>query len=170
MTSARVLAMIAFVAGYGFAAEPVAWGPPVDGVRLGITLDLESAPRSVVLVLENNGSTTRYVYVGMDKLEFVEFTAVAPNGAESPLRLVKTLSFIAGSFAPIIFKLLPGGQEKIVLNLDKILDANATSFETLAQRGYGLRASMKVAANALQILDMTLWGAELVSGVTPRVR
>ncbi len=169
----RFLPLLAAFACSAFAAEPIAWGPPVDGVRLGVTLDFQSSPQTLVLILENNGTAVKNAYVGgrigTGELHFADFFAVAPDGSESLLRNMNEPGIIAGAMEPIIVKLAPGSQEILVLRLDKVLDEHwKDTFAQLAQRGFGLRASFKMPAQAPEMRDTVLWGASLTSGVIRR--
>lgn len=170
----QVILLLAAFTCAAFGAEPIVWGAPVEGFRLGVQLNLQSSPSLLVVVLENNGQTTRNVYVGAKTgaglLHVVRLTAIAPDGSESEIRNMNEPGIIAGVLVPIVVKMEPGGQYLIILNLDNLLDANwKDTFETLRRRRYVLRAAMKLPASALDVRDITLWGGELVSGTTPRV-
>jgi hypothetical protein len=169
----RLLTLLTAFACTAFAAEPIAWGSPVDGVRFGVTLDLQASSQQLILVLENNGTTSRNARVGgrigTGDLHFVELFAIAPDGSESILRNMNEPGVIAGVVEPIVFQLAPGRQESIVLRLDMILDDHwKESFAQLAQRRFGLRAVFKLTSVGPPMPNVALWSAELTSGVTRR--
>lgn len=154
----RLLILLSVFASVGLAQE-IAWGTPMDALRLGVSLDLESA----TVHIENNGSDAHTVMVGGGNFWLVVFTAVAPDGTESQLLYMDPVSRVV---EPILFKLAPGGGDKFVLQLDRIVDPNGTeNLESLARRGYQVRAMMKVPPRAPQLPGLVLWGGELTSGV-----
>ncbi len=134
----------------GFAADTIAWGSTVDGLRIGITYGSDASKPTLRILFENVGSEVLDVLIGHEVgspiYDSLNFIATAPDGK-------KQVGFHRSVFTPIAGLVLPfsvrftAGQihELEFLLADIIYPSGAkVTLETLAKQGWSLRVQFAV--------------------------
>ena len=163
---------IAIAASVSFGADSLSWGPPVDGLRLGIGSAPASSESTLRVVVENVGPTRQELLLGGTSgngpTHNLKFTATAPDGTECEVLNLADAGVIAGLVLPLVANLAPGATHEIQLPLKKLIyvkDRTDITLETLLARYYSVRASLEVDAKGAQWAGIPVpWIGRLTSG------
>src|SRR5580698_5715946 len=94
------------------AADSVAWGSTINGMRLGIDFSSASPEPELRVFLRNAGLATREVLIGHQTGKGLavnlQFTAKAPDGKEREGFEINSFTPIAGLILPSVLRLDPG--------------------------------------------------------------
>ena len=159
------------------AFEAINWSPSVNGLRLGLRLEINEGNSLAVVFLNNIGPIGKGVFVSQGLVKRFEFIAVSPDGKEYVIRQRAEYVPCAGlCYWPLIDNLGPSQTQRLEFATKDLIyipdRAPITELGTLLSRGYSIRASFAVTDKDLQeALNRDLiegsWRGQLVS---PQVR
>jgi hypothetical protein len=129
-----------------FGANTIAWGPPTNGLRLGVNTN---GP-ALRIVFQNDG-IERDILLGMRNgerpLYRLDFRATAPNGKDCHVVYLDGPPIVAGSLEPIVVRLASGESYEVLLHLNKFIyfeNQELIRLDQLFERRYSIRASFEV--------------------------
>jgi hypothetical protein len=134
----------------GFGADTVAWGSPVDGLRLGIAYGSDASKRTLRVLWQNVGSEFQDVVVGHETggpiYDSLKFIATAPDGNRLELIHRSLYTAIAGLILPFSVGLNPGELHKLEFPLNDIIYASRTTetLDALVKQGWSVRVRFEV--------------------------
>jgi len=155
----------------GSAADSIAWGTPVKGLRLGISLTPE-----LHILLENVGPSRQEFVIGHEwgrgSSVDLRFFATARDGKEREGYEISSFTPIAGLVLPVIVRLDPGAIHELSFPLHQIIciqKPDDVTFEALAKQGASLHVFLetdeKTAAWAgLSSALSSTWIGKVISG------
>jgi hypothetical protein len=154
-----------------FGANQIAWGPAVNGLRLGTSFGPSSPEPELRVLLQNTGSRALEVLtgaeVGKGTTTNFRFISVAPDGRERECFNVDNLTSMAGLVLPLATRLEPGAIHERRFPLNKIVcveNRSDITFDHLLKRGYSLRVSLEGDAKAAQWARLSqAWLGKIVS-------
>jgi hypothetical protein len=134
----------------GSAADTIAWGSTVDGLRIGIAFGSDASKPTLRILVQNAGSEVLDLLVGHEVgspiFDSLNFIATAPDGK-------KQVGFHRSVFTPIAALVLPfsvrftaGQTHELEFPLTDIIypfGAKVT-LETMAKQGYSVRVQFAV--------------------------
>lgn len=159
------------------ALEAISWSPSLNGLRLGLRLQIDGA-NSLALVFLNNVDVIRKgVFVSLGLAKRLELIATSPDGKEYAIRQRAEFTPCAGlCYWPLIENVSPGQTLRLEFATEDLIyipaRAPITELRTLLSRGYAIRASFAVSDKDLkEALNQDLvedsWRGRIVS---PQVR
>jgi len=148
--------------------ERVAWGEPVGGVRLGISL---VADETVRLVFQNTGEVERDLLIGgltgIGPTYSMEFASRGPDGKDRKV-FPGGVGHVAGHLEPIVVGLPAGGTHQLLLPLKGfvcVINRETVALKELLRQGCSVRASLTVTADAAKwSRSKKPWIGRVVSG------
>ncbi len=145
--------LLAAATSAAFAAEPIFWGAPVNGLRLGIAFVHGASQPAVRVVLQNLGPDAQKVPVGWDQrggsAYNIEFTAARARGNKCQVfdRKVLSLPPSPGFVVPVIARIEPGATHELLFPLKQLLcveNRKDVTLDVLWNRNYSLKATLEV--------------------------
>src|SRR5258706_15450758 len=89
--------------------DTVAWGPAVNGLRLGMAFGSDRSKPMLRVLFQNVGSAVQDVLIGAETgrgpIYDMKFTATAPDGTEREGLHVSAFSSIGGAVVPLSVRL-----------------------------------------------------------------
>jgi hypothetical protein len=148
----KVLAILLAFAPFTLAADEIAWGAPVDGLRLGVSLDPSGTPPVLRVLIENTTGKAHNVLVNFKtgtRMYPLRVYATSPDGKQqySMCDSVWCDMPMVGIQAPMYAKLEPGATYEYRLVLTDLVrfELPRTSppidLATLVRQGYSVHAS-----------------------------
>jgi hypothetical protein len=152
-------AVMAFVAAFASAQQPqapksstasIAWGTPVNGLRLGASFGSDPAKPTLRVVFENVGPTVQDVLIGTKTgrgpIYDMKFTATAPDGKEREGLHISAFSSVGGMVVPIFVRLNAGEKSDLEFPLKEIVYTSPTTvrLDALVKQGYSVRVRFEV--------------------------
>ena len=137
------------------ALEAISWSSSVNGLRLGLRLEINEANSLAVVFLNNTGIIGKGVFVSLGLVKRFDFTAVSPDRKEYVIRQrAEYLSCADLCYWPVIDNLGPGQSQRLEFVTKDLIyipeRAPITELGTLLSHGYSIRASFTVADKDLQ--------------------
>jgi len=137
------------------ALEPMSWSSSVDGLRLGLRVDIDKGNSHVVVFLNNTSPVTKEVFVSEGMVKRIDFVAVAPDRKECLIRQRDEYVPCAGlCHWPLIENLGPGQSKRLEFATKDLIylpdRAPIVELGSLLSRGYALRASFTVTDKDLE--------------------
>jgi len=138
-----------------FCADTVAWGPVVNGMRLGIGLGAASSETRLRVLFQNVGAAKQDLAISED-LDYLSFTVTAPDGKAYQVFDVILLGAAPGPglvipAPPVFYRLNSGAIHESGFSLKKLIcvvDRRDITLETLLQQSYSVRAHFEVDTTA----------------------
>ena len=155
----KVLTILLALTPLAFADDEIAWGPPDNGMRLGLALDQTERPPILRVLIQNTSETARTISLHWSTgcaliypLGFT-FTAISPEGSSVVVvdRVSANLPLI-GVACPIDSKVDPGASYEFTLKLTGLVNeysppSEPTTLDSLLKAGYVLRVSADLFGN-----------------------
>ena len=128
-------------------ADSVAWGTPVDGLRLGASFGSDPAKPTLRIVFENVGSIPEELVLGHEAggkvYDSLKFIATAPDGKQQELvhRSLYIYGAVAGLILPFSVWVNAGETHELEFPLKDIMYASRTTvtLDVLVKQGYSVR-------------------------------
>jgi hypothetical protein len=145
----------------GFAADTVAWGSPVGGLRLGIAFGPDPSKPTFRVLLENVGSEVLDVLVGHEAgspiYDSLNFIATALDGKKQVGFHRSVFTPIAGLVLPFSVRFDAGQTRELDFPLADIVYPSGTNvtLETLAKQGYSVRVQFAVDQRSADWADLS---------------
>jgi hypothetical protein len=138
-----------------FCADTVAWGPVVNGMRLGIGLGTASSETRLRVLFQNVGATEQDLVISED-FDYLSFTVTAPEGKEYQVFDTRLLAAPPGPglvipVRRVVTHLNSGAMHEFRFSLRKLIcvvDRRDVTLETLLQQRYSVRAHFEVDTTA----------------------
>ena len=157
------------------ALEAISWSPSVNGLRLGLRLQINGASSLALVFLNNVDRIRKGVFVSLGLVKRLDFIAASPDGKEYPIKQRAAYVPCAGlCYLPLIDNLSPGQTLQLEFAMKDLIHiperAPITELGTLLSRGYSIRASFAVTDKDLgEALNQDLledsWRGRIVSPV-----
>jgi len=168
----RTLIVLLAVCAFAAAGEdPVAWGPPTAGMRLGIGLGPITPEPQLRLVFQSVGTSPIDVLLGgmreKGPVYNLVFRIKSPAGVESDLFNFNGPPGIAGHIEPIIAHIARGRTYEILLSLKKfraIENGRERTLPDLLAAHYSVRATLDTSGDPRQIRPLGMWMGAVTSG------
>ena len=154
-------AVMAFVAAFASAQQAppppnsstasVAWGPSVNGLRLGAAFGADPAKPTLRVVFQNVGSAVQDVLIGAEsgrgQMYDMKFIATAPDGKQQELvhRSLYIYGAVAGLILPFSVWVNAGETHELEFPLKDIMYASRTTvtLDVLVKQGYSVRVQFE---------------------------
>jgi|SRR3974377_1405540 len=153
-------AVMAFVAAFASAQQAppppnsstasVAWGPSVNGLRLGAAFGADPAKPTLRVVFQNVGSAVQDVLIGAEsgrgQMYDMKFIATAPDGKEREGLHISAFWPIGGFVGPVSVRLNAGERHELQFPLKDIIYTSPTTvrLDALVKQGYSVRVRFEV--------------------------
>ncbi len=157
------------------AADSVAWGEAVSGIRMGIGFKVPSPDIELRILIQNVGSDKREILIGdqigndtsVDLLVNLRFTATAADGKKRQGYEKNAFSIFSLS-KPAIIQLDPGATHELMFPLNQIIcvekPGNLT-FDDLVKQGFSVHVSLETDdASARWARLSSPWIGKMLSG------
>ena len=139
-----------------FCADAVAWGPDVNGMRLGIGLGPVSSETRLRVLFQNVGSAEQDLVISEDFYN-LRFTATALDGKEYQVFDVRLLAAgpspgLVVSVWPVVVRLNSGEIRDLGFSLKTLIcvvDRKDMTVDTLLPQQYSLHAHFEVDAKGV---------------------
>jgi hypothetical protein len=131
-------------------ADSIAWGTPVNGLRLGAAFGSDPVKPTLRVVFENVSPTVQDVLIGAETgrgpIYEMKFIATAPDGKEREGLHISAFSGIGGFVGPLSAHLNAGESHEIQFPLKDILYTLPTTarLDALVRQGYSVRVRFEV--------------------------
>ena len=161
------------------AAVTISWGPPANGLRLGLALETATGTRSVHVAFQNTGAKPIDVLLGggtgVGPMYAMNFAAKGPDGNERQVFYFGGAASVGGYIEPLLVRLMPGETHDLFLPLNKfvcVVNRKDTTLDVLLKSGYSVRASLEVSgesakwarSNATWRGSTEIWTGKVESG------
>jgi hypothetical protein len=146
LVTAVALALVPSVS----AANSIAWGPTVNGLRLGASFGSDPAKPTLRVVFENVGPTVQDVLIGHNSGEPIydslTFITTATGGRSQEGAHISAFSSVGGMVVPIFVRLNAGEKSDLEFPLKEIIYTSPTSvrLDALVKQGYSVRVRFEV--------------------------
>jgi hypothetical protein len=156
----------------GSAADSVAWGPAVNGLRMGVSFGVASSRPELHTFLQNVGETTREVLIGREwgrgtGLD-LRFIATAPDGKEREGFEIYSFTPIAGLVLPAVVRLESGATHEWIIPLHQIICTEGpgnVTFEALVKQRSSLHVFLETDDKSASWARLASpWIGKVVSG------
>jgi len=153
-------AVLAFVPS-GFATDTVAWGSPVDGLRLGIAYGPDASKLILRVMFENVGSTSNDMLIGHEAgsliYDSLNFIVTAQDGTKRVGFHRSVYIPTAGLVLPFSVPLSAGQTKELNFPLTDIIFPSAanTTLETLLKQGWSVRVQFEVNQRSADWADLS---------------
>jgi hypothetical protein len=132
-------------------ADSIAWGTPVNGLRLGASFGSDPAKPTLRIALQNVGSEPKELVLGHEAggtvYDSLKFVATAPDGKQQELvhRSLYVYGAVAGLVLPFSVRLNAGETHELEFPLKDIIYASRTTvtLEALVKQGYSVRVQFE---------------------------
>jgi hypothetical protein len=136
----------------GLGSDAVAWGPTVNGLRLGAAFGSDPSNPTLRVVLQNVGSRLHELLIGRDAGRLVydalKIIATAPGGKQ-PEFLHWTNDLPLGTrILPLSIRLKVGATHEIDLPLTDYASRTMVTLDVLVKQGYSVRVHFEGKAGA----------------------
>jgi hypothetical protein len=128
-----------------FGADGVAWGQPVNGLRLGAAFGSDPAKPTLRVVFQNVGSAVQDLLTGAESgrgpMYDMKFIATAPDGKQREGLHISAFWPIGGFVGPLSVRLNAGEIHELEFPLKDIIYASRTTvrLDALVKQGYSVR-------------------------------
>lgn len=161
------------------AGESISWGPPVNGLRLGVAIRAASGAGSLRLGFQNAGAKQMDVLwggkTGTGPMYAMKFAVTDPRGNERQVFYFGGANSVGGYIEPLLVRLLPGETYDLFLPLNKfvcVVNRKDIMLDVLLKNGYPVRASLEVSpesatwarSNATWRSPAEVWTGKVESG------
>lgn len=157
-------AVMAFAAAFGSAQQAqapnsstasIAWGTPVNGLRLGIAFGSDPAKPTIRVIFQNVGGQDQDVLLGFQNRELdynLKFIAKAPDGKIREGVELAAYSPVEGLLQPVHLVLSAVRKHELAFPLKNVIYSSRTdTLEGLLKQGYSVRVSFEVDKNSLSM-------------------
>jgi len=134
----------------GFAADTVAWGSTVDGLRLGIAFGSDPSKTTLRVLFENVGSDSKDILIGHEAgsmiYDSLNFIVTAPDG-KTQVGLHRSVYIpTAGLILPFSVRFNAGQTKELNFPLTDIIFPSGVkvTLEMLVKQGCSLRVQFQV--------------------------
>jgi hypothetical protein len=129
----------------GFGADTVAWGSPVNALRLGIAFGSDPSKLTLRVLLQNVASDFETVRIGHEEggtfYDSMKFIATLPTGEEREGVRFFAARPMAGRVLPVFVRLNTGATHELEFTLSDIIYSFRTTvtLDTLLKQGCSVR-------------------------------
>jgi hypothetical protein len=176
ISGSLVMAIALAVIPSGFGADSIAWGTPVNGLRIGVAFGLDPSKPTLRVLFQNVGSAVQDVLIGAESgrgpMYDMKFIATAPDGKEREGLHISAFSAVGGFVGPLSVRLNPGESHELQFALKDIIYTSPTTIklDALVKQGYSVRARFEVKQASADWAKLSYpWIGTVSSGeVSPR--
>jgi hypothetical protein len=141
-------ALLTALSPFSLAADEVAWGLPVDGLRLGISLDRSLPQPTFRVLLQNTTKLAVDIQVALRTSAgdhyAISLFVIEPDGVSHGLFDSRhPAGGIAGKASPLIIRIEPGGDYELLFpcgKLSLVEDGKRVAVQVLLDRGWAIQA------------------------------
>ena len=154
------LALVAcamFIEAPSSGADAIAWGTPVDGLRLGISVAVDSPDRTLRVVLQNVSPALQEIVIGYGVGKGVapsfRFFATTADGREREGFEINSFTPIAGLVIPVTIRLDSGASHELRFGLKKIICIGKPwdiTFDVLSRQRCSFHVSLEIDSKSAQ--------------------
>lgn len=150
-------------------ADTVAWGPVVNGMRLGIGFGKASSETRLRVLCQNVGAVEQDIVV-VEDFDYLSFTLTAPEGKEYQVFDTRLLAAPPGPglvipVRRVVTHLNSGAMHEFRFSLKKLIcvvERRDVTLETLLRQRYSVSAHFEVDTTAASAAPL-LWTGKMTS-------